>query len=95
MRVRAITMDDEAMPATITVEMTLNEAALMARLTGALSPTAVTSGLGDGPRWFNAADGVFDCLTGELFNRFWDNGVEDVIPRWPGLNKALLPKEDE
>jgi hypothetical protein len=94
MRVRAITMDDDSVPATVTVEMTVQEAAIVARLTGSLSPVAVTAGLGD-PTWVNASAEVFNCLSGELFNRFWDGGVDDVIPKWPALNRALLPKEDE
>lgn len=81
MRVRNITLDEDENPDRVLVEMTLDEAAMMLRLVGRLSPRMVLNALGD-HRWYNASSDIYSCLAGSVFNRFWDGGVDDVIPRW-------------
>ena len=72
----------------VTVEMTTDEAALVARLTGALASRTVNRALRD-VRWGVALESVYSALAGGFFNRFWDDGVNDVIPHWPDFNERL------
>lgn len=80
MKLRAVQMNDEDAPASITVELTTDEAALLYAFVGRIAPKAVTDVSGD-VRWGNALYDVADCLTGSFFNRFWDEGAEAVAPR--------------
>lgn len=79
MKLRQITLDDDEMPETITVELTVDEAALLYALTGHIAPKSVTEAGGD-IRWGNALYDVADCLSGSFFNRYWDEGARAVAP---------------
>ena len=80
MKVRAIQMDDNEMPMTVTLEATVDEAALLYAFVGHVSPKAVADAGGD-VRWGYALDDVAECLTGSFFNRFWNDGAKEVAPR--------------
>lgn len=80
MKLRAVHMGDDEMPATLAVEMTVDEAALVYAFVGRIAPKAVTDAAGD-VRWGNALYDVASCLTGSFFNRFWDDGANEVSPR--------------
>jgi hypothetical protein len=80
MKLRAVQMDDEDVPASITVEMTTDEAAVIYAFLGSIAPKAVTDAAGD-VRWGNALYDVADCLSASFFNRFWDEGAKAVAPR--------------
>ena len=54
-------------PAKITVEMDINEALWIARVTGKTR--------GEGPH-----REIYSCLVGDVFNRYWDNGTDDLPP---------------
>lgn len=82
MRVRNVILDEDEMPERVQVEMTIDEVAFMARLVGSQSPRGVLDALGDDVRWWHACTEIYGCLTGSVFNRFWDGGVDDVIPTW-------------
>lgn len=56
--------DDEYYPETITVTMTLKEAIFIAKKAGAEPPAATGT--------------ICDCLVGDVFNRYWDDGVDDA-----------------
>ena len=88
MKVRTIDLDDEGLPETVVVEMALDEAALYLRLVGGLPPRTITEALGN-PKWAEVLSSVYNGLTGDLFNRFWDDGVDGVIARWPGYGERL------
>lgn len=65
---------EPALPHNITVSMTVTEAAAIARVFGALNDYGLRRlGLDD--------SGIYDCLTGDVFNRYWDDGVNDVLTR--------------
>lgn len=71
MKLRAIhfdrdkrTIDGNPVPARIEVEMTLDEAWVIARMCGRLT--------GANP----ATSEIYDELVGSVFNRFWDDGVD-------------------
>lgn len=80
MKVRNIALDDDSMPETVTVEMAVDEAALICAMMSPVAPAAVTNACGD-VRWGNALSDVYDGLIGGLFNRFWDSGPFTVVPR--------------
>lgn len=75
MRIKAIEMDDDGNPATITVTMTAREAALIARMVGETNHAQRNKVQSDG----GVVGGeVYDALAGDLFNRFYDSGVAGV-----------------
>lgn len=79
MKVRAITFDNEEEPEGLTVEMTVDEAALLYAFVGRISPKRVSDTSGD-VRWGNALYDMADCLSGAFFNRLWDAGWNEVGP---------------
>lgn len=90
MRVRKVKLNRELEPTRITVEMSLDEAALLVRMTGGLSPKSVEEALRgghDSARWFDASAEVFNSLS-DMFNRFYDGGVNDVAPQVRGRIEA-------
>jgi hypothetical protein len=91
MKVRALTLDDDSMPTTVTVEMTIQEAALFARMTGSLSAVTITTALG--ASWAEVNEDVYEGLAHGVFNRYWDDGVDGAIPRWANFNDRLRGAE--
>lgn len=90
MRVRKVKLSRELEPVRITVEMSVEEAALLVRLTGGISPKSVEDALQskhDPARWFNASAEVFNSLS-DVFNRFFEDGVNGVAPRFRGRIEA-------
>lgn len=77
MKIRSIAMDDEEQPETITVDMTIREAALIVRLIGPMSDIQLADTQSDGGR---TGGEIYDALNGCVFNRFWEDGVKDVGP---------------
>ena len=70
MRLKGLTFttdneDEGAIPKTVTVEMTVQEALWIARVSGKQR--------GESPH-----SGIFDCLIGDVFNRYWDDGVDEA-----------------
>ncbi|WP_396902739.1 hypothetical protein [Mycolicibacterium sp.] len=76
MKIRSIAIGDDDMPQTITAELTAREAAFLAKLTGRMSHSdaeAVVPG-------FSAESGrVYSALAGEVFNRYYEDGVDDAL----------------
>lgn len=80
MKVKKIVLDEDELPAKVTVVMSAGEAAYLTALCGKQSSASVTELLPeitDGPE-FNHS--VYDSLTG-LFNAFYDDGVTEAIRR--------------
>ena len=78
MNVTRIDLDDDGrgLPETVLVRMTRDEALYLAKLTGVQSRDEAESVLTGGDL-LNTE--VYDSLTGELFNRFYDGGVDEAI----------------
>lgn len=76
MRLKSIWFDDNQRPATVTVEMTVREAAWLARFNGRLSAAAVDEIL---PGFREESSAIYSALVGGLFNRFWDDGVNEAL----------------
>lgn len=63
-------------PSRVTVEMTIEEAAAIAKTFGGMSYTTFHQkfpGLG------TEFSEIYGCLVGEVFNRFWDDGVDGFL----------------
>lgn len=82
MRVTQINLDDDEMPVSAQCLLTLDEMAVLYRYTGHVAPTDITTASGNGnPRWAEASSGVA-CCVGSFFNNFYEDGVDDVVPRF-------------
>lgn len=81
MKVKRIDLDDEEMPERILVELSHDEAVYLAVLLGRQSPNDREAILRGG----GALGGsVCDGLTGGLFNRFYEDGVNDAVAAMRG-----------
>jgi len=65
MKLQKIELDDDEYPESITVQMTLDEAVWIGLLAGK-------------QRGSSPHNGIHSCLIGNLFNRFFDNGIVAV-----------------
>ncbi len=57
-------------PETVTVKMTVQEALWLAIVSGKQK--------GESPH-----NGIFNCLNADVFNRYWDDGVDDAKREFP------------
>jgi hypothetical protein len=87
MKVQTIRLDEDENPDMVVVEMSSDEAAFIARLCGSLSPRDITTFLAEDPRWFRANEDIYESLAGSVFNRFYDDGLDAVVPKWTGRMK--------
>lgn len=65
MQLKELSLDKDENLETVTVTMTIQEALWIARVSGQQK--------GESPH-----SGIFDCLVGAVFDRFWDDGVNDA-----------------
>lgn len=72
-------------PDRITVEMTQAEAAAVAALFGLLNGHAY-----DRLGGYEKVGGIYSCLVGDVFNRYYENGVDEVRPQPMKLDLATL-----
>ena len=82
MKLRAMTFvgdDEDVLPDTITVTMSIAEAAAIAMIFGKLNSYAIARLTPQSPITGDI-DGIYCCLVGDVFNRYWDNSVDDVLP---------------
>jgi hypothetical protein len=74
--------DDGAEPDTVTVTMTIFEAAVIASLFGKLNSYANDK---------IALDyDIYGCLVGDVFNRYWDDGLNDAYPHLQWIKLATI-----
>lgn len=82
MKVRSIELDDDGMPDTVTVVMTAREAAVMMTMIGKTS-------INDRMALFDGADqaakDIHSALTADVANRFYDDGIRDMVRELNGL----------
>lgn len=76
MRIRSIAIGDDDMPETITAELTAREAAFLAKLTGRMSHSDAEAAV---PGFSAESSRVHACLVGDLFNRYYEDGVDDAL----------------
>lgn len=76
MKIKSIEMDKKGLlPQAVTVRMTAREAALIVRMVGKTSHSQRDQIQSDGG---SAGSCIYDTLAGDLFNRFYDDGVDEV-----------------
>lgn len=78
MKVKKIKYDKQGLhPKKVTVEMSMEEAAALSRLVGKLSYNKAVELLGEGAtsRYHKHFSETYGCLTGEVFNRFYFDGL--------------------
>jgi hypothetical protein len=68
-RISNIALDADEDPREVTVVLSINVAAWLARHVGKLNPSTEES------------SALYDCLVGSLFNRFYEDGVNDWTPK--------------
>lgn len=78
MKLRSVDLNDDEDPAAITVTMSVDEAALIYSYTGRTAPLYVSLATHD-DKWGVANDEIADCLAGSFFNRFYENGADEVL----------------
>jgi hypothetical protein len=75
-RLKQIELNADGNPEFITVHLSVVEAALIAKITGAQSPATAEEVMAGGGE---ASDGLYHAIADDLFNRFWDGGVEEYL----------------
>lgn len=73
MKVKRIDLNDDEMPELVVVELTHDEAAYLALLIGKQNSNDMNEVMPGGAVHGGA---VYDGLTGSLFNRFYEDGVD-------------------
>lgn len=68
--------DGDTAPTQVTVRMTLAEAVYVTKVLGAMNGIQAEQVM---PGGAHASNEIYSCLTGELFNRFWEDGVDDAL----------------
>lgn len=60
-------LSEEQFPSTVTVEMGVREAALIAKLFGRMRHAESQGAT------------AYECLVGDVFDRYWDDGVDEAM----------------
>ena len=76
MRVRNIALNAAEMPETVTVELTIREAAFIATLLGGMNSIQADQAV---PGFVEEFHATYAGLSHALFNRFYEEGVEGAI----------------
>lgn len=76
MRLNSVDFDDNGDPETITVAVTRREAQFVAKALGRLNLDAANEVL---PGYYSEVQDIYDCLVGNVFNRYWDDGVDGAV----------------
>ena len=71
--VTRIDLDEDGVPESVYVKLTVTEAAFIAKFSGGTDRQAEEIMPGGGAM---AAAELYSALVGSMFNRFWDNGVD-------------------
>lgn len=75
-QVRLIEMDDDGQPEWVTIRLSNEEAAFIAKFTGKQSGDTANEVMKGGAV---ANRALFETFTGEVFNRYFDGGVDEWI----------------
>jgi hypothetical protein len=73
MKIKQIIFDDEEMPATVIAEMTIREAVFIASMIGRMTDADASEITPDGAA---VHYGIWTALTGNVFNAYWDSGLD-------------------
>lgn len=68
--IKSIELDDEGAPETVTIKLTVQQLAEVAKVLGKMSPaTGSTEG----------TSAFYDCAVSELFNYYWEDGLNSYM----------------
>ena len=68
---------EKGLPTTLTVVMSVEEAAAISKTFGQMSPAGFAERF---PSLDRGTGGeIYSCLVGEVFNRFWEDGVDGFL----------------
>jgi hypothetical protein len=90
-KVKRIDLDDEAMPESITVELSHDESVFLAALLGRMKGNQEEKILAGGSVLVGA---LYEGLAGGVFNRFYENGVEDAVQEARARQGSARPERD-
>jgi hypothetical protein len=79
MDIKVLELDDAENPEFITVRMSIQEAAFMAKVTGGQSDNDAEEIFKGGSVHSHS---IYEALVGGVFNRYWDGGVHDYLRRY-------------
>jgi hypothetical protein len=74
--IKVLELDEAENPEFVTVRMSVQEAAFMAKVTGQQSTNDAEAVF---PGGSDPSHSVYNALVGSVFNRFWDGGVDDYL----------------
>lgn len=93
MKLHHITFDDDGMPETVNVTMSIDQAFAIAAVFGKMNTRAINLvGLPD------LNDSPYECLVSGVFNRYWDGGYQEFKrPMFKRLREldAIQPEDEE
>ena len=77
-KIKSITLndDDEPVPTSAVVELSLAELLFIARVTGKHSHTTAEEVMAGGGE---ASTSLYNSLVGNVINRFWDGGTDEAV----------------
>lgn len=70
-RITNLSFDENQDPGEVTLSMSVAEAAHLVRLVGKLSPATAVP-----PESYPAASELYRCLVSNVFNAYWEDGVD-------------------
>lgn len=73
MKIRSIQLNEDEMPESVTAVLSLREALFIGLVLGKQNDPDSNAIL---PEGYREGESVYNGLTGGLFNRFWENGIE-------------------
>lgn len=76
MRIRQINLDDHGLPDRVTAELTRDEALYIATILGKQNDLQANEIMSGGAE---VGTEIYDSLTGELFNRYWEDGHRQAL----------------
>lgn len=94
MKLQRVDFDADEEPASAVFELSIIEMALLYNLTGRTAPVDVTTAGGRDQKWGEALDDIASCLSGAFFNRFYENGANEVcVPKF-GITEIAAAKAE-
>jgi hypothetical protein len=73
-RLRTIEFDGDANPSQVTLTFSIESLARITKMLGNISPVSTNP-----PESYPAASEFYNVVAGDVFNPYWDGGVDDVV----------------
>ena len=75
MKITSIDLEDRN-PTRVRAELTIEELAFIAKFTGGMNFEKAEAVINDG---YTASNALYEATIGDVFNRFWDNGLQGYL----------------